>query len=1133
MTGLIGNPTDQVLVWSLNVLIQVGCIAAFASLASLMLRRAPVKRYCLLCSALILICASPLLSTLIQSTGMNFFSVALVQNPPAPTTVSTQPAASSPHILRQNAPESFVLKKNTNQVLPEEKQDAESSLTGNSDKSTIQQAAPQSVTSAAISATAASNSAKVRPTITGYLLQTIILPALLLWSFISLFLLIQLAMKWYRLALLLKSANVNTDKNLTQLFQRTWQSLEVSQNRNIPELVLSEQISGPFAAGIWSPKVVLPEALLQQVYADQMREILIHELAHIARRDQIVVLLQTFIGTLFWAHPLVRLLNRQLAEAREEVCDNYVLTVTDAPSYSRTLLTMAQILNTPRPIPGTVGLFTSRWKLEQRIIGLLDEQRCCVTRLNKRTILLISILSAGIASMAAFGTVSLAVAEKAAIPPRNKKPDQTAAPERSTKQEVAEENAKTDDAENSHFVYTGRIVDSQGHPIAGATLYVDNSQYHSKHRQSNISLPVHKQLTETLTNSDGTFRLEFDDLWTRVMRASTVRPAPFYYRQHPGTLIIATAPGYATEWITTTDADPAVPLKITLSKSAAPIRGRLVDLEGRGLAGITVSVEAVCSAEEGAVDRWLHDLPTLSQQGLLPNEKKKPKPGSYNASIGKYPGASMVTANTPGFPTSIETDQAGRFQFLNIGIDRLLILKIEGPQVATERIAVVSRDMQSVQARPIGYEGPVKGTHYGATFTHVTEPSLVVEGTVRDRETGAPISARLKIRQSVQGSMNEVEISNPHTDLKGRYRIEQLPYSGTLRLYVIPDVDQPYFSTDYLLPKPSGLKPISLNIKLRRGVMFHGTITDKETGKPIPNASFDYFPLLSNKNATHFIPYQDNTTSLEPMQNRFISAEDGSFSLIGMPGAGIIGARTFNTDHLLGIGQEKLHHLIDENRDDRYQTHDYCFTNLYQVVKLITVPTGESEFQIDLQADRGIALQFEVVGPDGKPLTNYTINHHHYPGTAGEPATIFGFHPQRTQTIYFRHLQQQLGRAVTIYGVPEDRSIRKVKLEPLGSVKGQLLTAKGEPDIDAPISLAMNPPPGTDTLPNYDTGSTWMPKHCDSEGNFLFHDLMVGAIYTLRANRWKGRGYYPLPVQIKIKPGQKIDLGVTKVPDKK
>ncbi|MCA9017437.1 MAG: M48 family metalloprotease, partial [Planctomycetaceae bacterium] len=521
--------------------------------------------------------------------------------------------------------------------------------------------------------------------------------------------------------------------NLTQLFQQTWRSLKVPQNRTIPDLVLSDQISGPFAAGIWSPKVVLPEALLQQVYAEQMRGILIHELAHIARRDQIVVLLQTFIGALFWAHPLVRLLNRQLAEAREEVCDNFVLTVTDAPSYSRTLLTMAQILNTTQIIPGTVGLFTSRWKLEQRIIGLLDEQRCCVTRLNKRSIVLISILSAGITSMAAFGTLSLAVAEEATIAPQNKQPDQATGSESSTKQVVADEKAKTDDAENNHFIYTGLIVDSQGHPIAGAKVDVDNSQYHSRHRQSIISFPVHKRIMETLTNVDGTFRLEFDDIWTRVMRTSRVRPTQFYYRQHPGTLIIASAPGYATEWITTTDAHPAIPLKITLSKSTAPIRGRLVDLEGRGLAGITVSVEGICSAEEGAVDRWLHDLPELRKQGLLPSEKMNKKSGSDNASIGKYPGASMVTANTPGFPTSILTDQSGRFQISNIGADWLLILKIEGPKIATECIAVVARDMQPVQARPIGYGGPVKGTHYGATFTHVTEPGLIVEGTVRDQ----------------------------------------------------------------------------------------------------------------------------------------------------------------------------------------------------------------------------------------------------------------------------------------------------------------------------------------------------------------------------------------------------------------
>jgi hypothetical protein len=184
------------------------------------------------------------------------------------------------------------------------------------------------------------------------------------------------------------------------------------QLKLMPELVLSKRVSGPVAAGVFRPRVVLPERIIDRVTPEQLRDILFHEVAHIVRHDQAVALLQNFAATIFWLHPLTKLLNRQLAQAREEVCDNYVLAVTDAPSYSRTLLTLAELVQAGRPLPGTVGLLTSQWKLERRVADLLDERRSRTIRLTTQAKTLVIAFSLLMATIAACGTLTLAAGHK-------------------------------------------------------------------------------------------------------------------------------------------------------------------------------------------------------------------------------------------------------------------------------------------------------------------------------------------------------------------------------------------------------------------------------------------------------------------------------------------------------------------------------------------------------------------------------------------------------------------------------------------------------------------------------------------------------------------------------------------------
>jgi len=92
-------------------------------------------------------------------------------------------------------------------------------------------------------------------------------------------------------------------------------------NRSVA-VVKSLMVEVPVVVGWLRPMILLPAGILTGLTPAELDAVLAHELAHIRRHDYLVNLLQTVIETLFFYHPGVWWLSRQIRVAREHCCDD-------------------------------------------------------------------------------------------------------------------------------------------------------------------------------------------------------------------------------------------------------------------------------------------------------------------------------------------------------------------------------------------------------------------------------------------------------------------------------------------------------------------------------------------------------------------------------------------------------------------------------------------------------------------------------------------------------------------------------------------------------------------------------------------------------------------------------------------
>jgi beta-lactamase regulating signal transducer with metallopeptidase domain len=105
----------------------------------------------------------------------------------------------------------------------------------------------------------------------------------------------------------------------------------------------SADVRVPTAIGFFNPAIVIPEWALQELPAEELKIILLHEFAHLGRWDDWTNLTQKVVRTIFFFHPAVWWIEKRLSLEREMACDDIVLAETKNPhAYAECLVSLAE-----------------------------------------------------------------------------------------------------------------------------------------------------------------------------------------------------------------------------------------------------------------------------------------------------------------------------------------------------------------------------------------------------------------------------------------------------------------------------------------------------------------------------------------------------------------------------------------------------------------------------------------------------------------------------------------------------------------------------------------------------------------------------------------------------------------------
>jgi RNA polymerase sigma factor (sigma-70 family) len=688
-----------------------------------------------------------------------------------------------------------------------------------------------------------------------------------------------------------------------------------------------------------------------------------------------------------------------------------------------------------------------------------------------------------LAGVAAFGLGLGTMSPIAAEPPKP-------VPEKSDKPAArADPKDAKPKPELSERTITGKVLGADGKPVV-AELFMNWVEGKSE--------PLGK------TQSDGSFRV--------------IIPLKEW-----GGWLTARAKGHGMDFVGV-GLSKETPAEVTLRlPKDQPVRGSVIDPQGKPLAGVRVTVDSVTCYDTDSLEkhlkRWTEEFYGM---GIPPGGDRSMW---YRS---EWPGERERES-----PVAATTDADGKFELAGVGAGQQLGLTVRGPGIALTRISVMNR--AGFDPKPY-----VESADKNATLTPgrpgrfaqlfgpgpqiIVEREKVIRGRVTAKDTGKPM-AGVPVAAIIRERLAYPAVHEAVTDKDGRYEIHGARKHAKYFVECRTDARSGYFWGEAEADDTAGYTPIELDVQCWRGVIVTGTVIDKGTGKPLSSVRIRRDASRDNPSAKDYPAY---TRSGE-----VTTAREGRFRFVTIPGPVQVQALILRGPNGEVYRPAKLNPKDPSGfkglTDARWS-------------KLIEAKEADRVTSIAIELEPAPRMAVKVVNADGKPavgafatgLTEVYFDRAERQSDTNT-LTVYNVEPGQERLLAVVDAKNRL---VGTQVVRADDKDPVVKLGPGGTASGRVVDADGKPIAGMTVNLYFTRREVTEACeplnvayePAMRTGRR--ETTTDANGEFRFDALFPVHEFRLIFSKGKksfGPAYNKAPRHTLAKHGDTLKLGNVKV----
>jgi RNA polymerase sigma factor (sigma-70 family) len=626
----------------------------------------------------------------------------------------------------------------------------------------------------------------------------------------------------------------------------------------------------------------------------------------------------------------------------------------------------------------------------------------------------------------------------------------------------------------------GRVLDPAGKPVPNAMTMV---YARSKSLGDSPLLDQMEPVPIDDARADGSGRFHLD-----APRISSSRHDIFD--------AVALAPGYGVGCVEL-DPDADQPAADITLRPENVVHGRLFDIQGQPVAGVTVSVSGV------------RPLGLSSRTLAL----------EHSEGIATFWWANLN--DFPAWPRPATTDAQGRFVMHGVGRNHRVFLTARHPRYALQAFEVETNDAPESKQ-----------------VTLALSPARIIKGRLTYGDTGKPV-AHAKIAVQPRAVINTIPVpfSFFETDADGRFHMNP-PAADRYHIAAWPPAGQPYLIQSQNLDWPKGALEQSLDLFTPRGVAIRGRVTEEGSGEPIAGATLLFMPRagpLGNGGSSRSSPGS--------------TAADGLFQLGALPGPGTLFVTGPSDDYVL----EAFGRLMFNNARPAVPL-TYSHAN-----EAIDFTPGLEIIDVPLTLRMGMTVKGTVLGPDGRPLRDAWILSHMiirpgtgardwhggYHNTSGRDGhfEVHGLGPDASINVHFLDPQRKLGATAVFSGKSAAAGLFDVRLGPCGSARARIVGAAGKPfagrlrlkTLTMVVNSGLKAPVADDKAGSVaaadENDLDWIdpinyerPVAADADGRVTLAALIPGATYRFTDRDGPNRAGI-VRREFTVRPGEMLDLG--------